>query len=475
VIWLNPATLVALVALAAPILIHILVRRRAERFPFPTLRFLQPTRLAAIRRHVLEDVVLLAVRAAALAAAAAAVAGPLLVTPARRQAWERRIVRATVIDDALRKGAQPLPPRREASAFAEDSADRRRPGEEGQSGALGAAASAPAALHQEFPASPLFDGIRRAIAWLETAPAARRELVVMSSFPLGSITAADVAGVPADIGLRLERSGTVPSTRTVQAGRVWTSAGVVTRQVTLDGSRTSVREETTAEPLTWPIDVVSSPEYGSIADAAASAVLSQRVWAPPPDRRARLVLLEPASKAVVAHADAIADASAIDRPWMADAVAGMTRDADLRTAAERVAGGLDETRFARAPWQVVAAAADGRPLVVAAGSPTRLVVVCGAQASDVVTPVVMRAIANAIAQVPDLQSAEVVSISDALLQGWSRPATPPRVPRVGAVESDDRRWFWVAALCLLAFEMWIRRSRVSLSDREEREEAARVA
>ena len=64
-LWLNPSALFALAAVAAPILIHILIQRRAERFPFPTLRFLQPTRLAAIRRHLLEDLPLLAVRVGA--------------------------------------------------------------------------------------------------------------------------------------------------------------------------------------------------------------------------------------------------------------------------------------------------------------------------------------------------------------------------------------------------------------------------
>src|SRR5471032_1905586 len=102
-LWLNPSALFALAAVAAPILIHILIQRKAERFPFPTLRFLQPTRLAAIRRHVLEDIVLLAVRAALLAAAVAALAGPFLVTTARRQAWDRRIVRAIVVHDVTRR------------------------------------------------------------------------------------------------------------------------------------------------------------------------------------------------------------------------------------------------------------------------------------------------------------------------------------------------------------------------------------
>ena len=105
VIWQSPLVLFALAAVAAPILIHILVQRRAERVPFPTLRFLQPTRLAAIRRHVLDDAALLAVRAAILAAAVAALAGPLVITSARRQTWERRIVRAVVVDDVQ---ARPL-------------------------------------------------------------------------------------------------------------------------------------------------------------------------------------------------------------------------------------------------------------------------------------------------------------------------------------------------------------------------------
>src|SRR6266852_3757250 len=96
--WLNPSALFALAALAAPILIHILIQRRAERFPFPTLRFLQPTRLAAIRRHLLEDLPLVAVRVAVIAVAVAALAGPLMLTAARRQAWDRRIVRAVVTD-----------------------------------------------------------------------------------------------------------------------------------------------------------------------------------------------------------------------------------------------------------------------------------------------------------------------------------------------------------------------------------------
>ncbi|HMB80802.1 MAG TPA: hypothetical protein VKI43_12075, partial [Vicinamibacterales bacterium] len=94
---------------------------------------------------------------------------------------------------------------------------------------------------------------------------------------------------------------------------------------------------------------------------------------------------------------------------------------------------------------------------------------------DVATPVLLRAIANAIAPVPDLQPAEVVPIADALLQRWSRPSTPPASPRIETVDQDDRRWLWLAVLCLMGIEMWIRRARSVESARDVREEAARVA
>ena len=458
-LWLNPSALFALAAVAAPILIHILIQRRAERFPFPTLRFLQPTRLAAIRRHILEDVVLLAVRIALLATAVAALAGPLLVTTARRQAWDRRVVRAVVVDDDSAGVARPLQGR-----------DR--------------GAESPA-LQQTFTTASLPDGMRRARLWLETAPPARRELVIVSPFPIGSITPADVVAIPADIGVRFERIGTLPGTRTVAAGRLLTSGGVRAREVTFAGDQTSVRDAAEGEPLVWPIDVVSSKADQPVIDAAVAAVLSQRVWAAPPDRRARLVLVEQspavaqpstpaAAQAFRPAIDGLSDVSSVQQPWMADAAARIARDFDLRAAAARIAEGLSDDRFSAAPWQTLASAADGRPLAVAAGSATRLVVASAAHASDVATPLLLRAMANAIAAVPDLQRAEVVPIADALLRQWSRPAVPAS-PRIETVEQDDRRWLWLAALCLLGFEMWIRRARRAVDARDHREETARVA
>jgi hypothetical protein len=461
IIWQSPPVLFALAAAAAPILIHILVQRRAERVPFPTLRFLQPTRLAAIRRHVLDDGALLAVRVAILAAAVAALAGPLVITAARRQFWDRRIVRAVVVDGS--DVARPFPGRgRGAESPALQQTDR---GPER------------AAIHlsREFIATSLSDGIRRAVAWLEKAPPARREVVVVSPFAIGSLTAADVAAVPASIGIRFERTGTLPSTRTVPAGRVLGGGGVLAREVTLDGVQTSVRDAAAAEPSSWPIEVAHAPTAKQAIDAAVAAVLSQRVWAPAPDRRARLVVID----ADMGYDPfSVAGASPIRTPWMADAAAGLLRDNELQTAAARVATGFADEKLLAAPWQTVAFSADGRAVAVAAAeSPDRLVVASAAAASNIVTPLLMRSLANGIGAVPDLQHGELAPIADRLLREWARPAAIPAAPAADAFRQDegenDRRWLWLAALCLLGIEMWMRRARNAAT--EAREEVARVA
>jgi hypothetical protein len=432
-IWLNPAAWFALAAVAAPILIHLLIQRRAERLLFPTLRFLQPTRLASIRRHLLDDLPVLAIRVAVLTAAVAALAGPLLITAARRAAWDRRTVRAVVADPANEVGGE----RRTENP-------------------------APY-LERTFESASVPDRLRRATAWLGTAPPARREIVIASRLPIGSITQADVDAIPANIGLRFERAGTLPATRTVAAGRLLTAGGAVERQVTLEGDRTSIKETPSAESAPWPIDVVSSsPADRPAVDAAIAAVRSQQVWAAPPDRRAILQVAQGFSPALP-----------IRQPWMAAAVARISADRDLASAAARVAAGLSDARFSAAPWQTLASAADGRPLAVAAASANGLVVASSVLAADVATPILIRSLANAIAVVPDLQSAEVMPIADAVLQRWSRPAAPVSSPRTDFVDRDDRRWLWLVVVAVLLLEMWVRRSRVD--ETTARAEDARVA
>jgi len=87
--FLSPQRFLATVVILAPVLIHLLVHRRAERLVFPTLRFIAPSRLASMRRRMLDDVPLLAVRIAVFVAAVGALAAPLVVTSARQRRVER--------------------------------------------------------------------------------------------------------------------------------------------------------------------------------------------------------------------------------------------------------------------------------------------------------------------------------------------------------------------------------------------------
>src|SRR5262245_26490316 len=256
-IWSNPIAWLGLTAIVIPVAVHLLAHHRAERQLFPTLRFLPSTRLAAIRRRALEDIPLLIVRSAIVAAAVAACAGPLIVTPARRALWDARLVRAVVqVSDVS------------------DTSD-----------------TAPF-LERKFRVSDLPAGINQAVAWLDSAPPARRELLIAAPLTIGSIAAADLSTIPADVGIRFMQSGGLPPVRTVAAPAVLTNSGIVQRSVTLEGPNTVVRDvraEGNGEP---PFEIVAPPALKSTADAARTAVLSLRVPVPPADQRVTLILVD---------------------------------------------------------------------------------------------------------------------------------------------------------------------------------------
>jgi hypothetical protein len=436
VTWLNPLAWLGLLVLIAPILIHILVQRHAERFSFPTLRFIQPMRLAAIRRHVLDDLPLLIARAAILAVAVGALAGPVLMTSARRQSWNARIVRATVTD----RGA----------------AGVDQAGRDGPPGAV--------LLARTFETSDLRDGVRRATAWLESAPPARRELVVSAPLTMGSIAQADLGAIPRDVGIRFERSGTLPASRSFAGTPVlaadlqrYRGAELHERTIELSGPSTSVRDSPGTQSRA-PIDIVAPPEGRKAAEAALTAVLSQRVHAPVPGRTARVVFEQPAQLNRAAEMPA-----APTEPWIADAIA------QIRTADDLQAVNTDGT-------VAITATSDGPVLVVRTSQ----------SATSTATLRLLRTVLNALAQ-PSQSSAEasalpgapseILPIADARLRAWERPSGEVRAPRLDTLDHDDRRWWWAAALLLLAVEAWVRRARRAQGDGADAmsQEAARVA
>ena len=125
--WLNPAALAGLALLAGPVLVHLLLRHRADRVPFPSLRFVRPSRTAAVRVRLPSDLALLLLRMAIVALAVAALARPLVVAGPRLAAWNARIARAIVVDvsdsmktgSALSEAAEAAKAEGQAAVFAE--------------------------------------------------------------------------------------------------------------------------------------------------------------------------------------------------------------------------------------------------------------------------------------------------------------------------------------------------------------------
>ena len=396
-IWLQPLAAIALAGLAAPILIHLLAQTRAPRVPFPTLRFVQPFRLAAIRRRALDDLVLLIVRAAILAAAVGAIAGPLLVTPARRRAWDARVVRATIVE----RGATPT-----------------------------------GSVPGTFEVDRAGDGLASALAWLDAQPPGRRAIVVRSAFPLGSVAPAEWSIVPRDVGLRFERTGTLPPTRTLPATPVLGLTDAqgshapirIDREIILNGARTSVREVGATPADQPPIDIVA-PADQPAADAVLRTVLADRVRAPHANHPLRIVLADAANPVTREGATEMTVA------WMADTAAAVARDLAAR-------GWIDTPIAFRASGDRLLAVANVRPI-------------------DPVTPQLVRSIVESVADPIEQPAQEIATISDEQLRQWSREPGPSAPPRREGIDVDDRRWLWGAALVLLALETWLRRTRPS--------------
>jgi hypothetical protein len=76
--WLHPALLFGFAAVAAPVLLHLLMRQKPKKLIFPALRLVEQRKRETSRRFRLRHLWLLILRMAALAALVAAVARPTL-------------------------------------------------------------------------------------------------------------------------------------------------------------------------------------------------------------------------------------------------------------------------------------------------------------------------------------------------------------------------------------------------------------
>ena len=313
----------------------------------------------------------------------------------------------------------------------------------------------------------LSDGIRRAIAWLDSAPPARREVVITGPLTIGSIVDADLAAVPANIGIRFERSVAAAGTKR-RHNAASGAGGQVRRTVTLSGPRTSVSDVRADAVARWPIEVVANPDVRPAIQAAIEAVMSQHVRMVPPDRPLRLLVVDQRGDGGVERR--VASSIALDdrriRPNRS-----RCRSADRSgSSAHRIV----HPRFTAPPWQPIAGWR-GRPAAYSAAAASgTLVIASAAHAGALSTLLLLRSLANNSAAPEAAMQAELLPIADGQLRAWTRPSAPVTAPRVETVERDDRRWLWVGVLALLAVEAWMRRARRDAVDTID-QETARVA
>lgn len=74
--WSNPALLFGVLLVAAPIVLHLLMRQRPKRIEFPAIRFVSARQASTSRRMRLQHMVLLSLRCLLVVVAALALAGP---------------------------------------------------------------------------------------------------------------------------------------------------------------------------------------------------------------------------------------------------------------------------------------------------------------------------------------------------------------------------------------------------------------
>ncbi|MES2522539.1 MAG: BatA domain-containing protein [Gemmatimonadota bacterium] len=506
-IWRNPWAWTGLLCLVLPVLIHLLSRAPADVRPFPSLRFINPSRLSPRRRTRPRDVLLLCIRLSILAAAVAALAGPVLLTAPRT--GTPPVVRATVLDTSasMRRRVAGSPDRRLL-----DSATT-----------LATAAGEGAGLHTLVRAADVHAGIQSALTWLSVHPGIH-ELVVLSDFQRGSVDSSTLSTVPAGYGVRLVRmAGAAPpdtfsSTSTLAVTRVraladrtemtWSRADAADAADAQDAGAQAV---TTATPR-FQLRATSESRsralaaYAAAVDASGAGAwdASRRVnssslerLAPifstftpsgftPSDARVQIVypVRSPARRTeqgTSASPFGVAG-SPVTAAWMADLLVQIAAHPLLREVAQTVGassgGTIDSSHY------VVVATRAGVPLVQAAqdssAGASRLLLFCLADAGSALSAALIAATSNALesgvgdspgATVPataamPVHEREPLLLSDAELARWNRAAGDSVAAAAAVISAadaerggpSDARWLWALALSLLVVEALVRRA-----------------
>ena len=424
-IWLNPWAWLGVIGIALPIAIHLLGRGHARVVRFPTLRFLDASRLLPTKRSRIEDPLLLAVRVAVVALAALALAQPLLMTSGRRRVLDRGLARAIIVDT---------------------SASMRRPAVGGGAlvdSALAAgehlAADAQASIVVKSPDPAR--AIPAAVAWV-AKQGRRGEIAIVSDFQRGAVEAIDLGGVPAAVGIVLRR---VPADRWANVARVsWTAnERQVEASMTPTPTGTSVEwSPSTSEGVVGvPVELLAGPTDAPALGALRTAARSAAVPLPIDSSRA-IAIVFPGYPSRAAVLSAIRPPRA---PWQLDLLAFARRAELPLTAAGEVAVG-GKQRFALVT--------DATPLSLDAAR-------------------LLSAARRATSSAPPPAELELEAVSDSALRAMERAPAETSTSQHRPLDDSgpsDARWLWALVLALLIVEWWLRRSR-PMAGAETREHA----
>lgn len=396
--WLNPAAFVTIAAVSAPLIIHLLLRQRARRVVFPSVRFIAKMDESSMRFRAPSDLLLLLVRLGIVACAALALAQPLLVSDSRLAAWGDRTVRAVVVDTS-------------------DSVDGRAAREAADAEARGAVAV------RRFESPDPSAELAKAVAWLNAAGPARRELVVLSDFQNGILTRSQVERVPPTMGIRLVRlaARTAPRTQ-FDAGAVLHGDEELVQRTELAGPETSVtlRRES---PVPGGLQLLTDERERRTVEALMHSVRAAGAVSPSSDHP---ISIRFRGAAAPAQPEEASD------EWV--------RQASMRLLISPALQGI-RTRVAQRN---------------------------GALAVDVDTPAdswnavaVLQAALNARRDERAWREREPQAIPDGELAAWMRETPLPEADAWRRTDGSDGHWLWLAALVLIGFETMLRRTPAS--------------
>jgi len=398
--WQNPSAFIALVALAGPILIHLLQRRRATRLLFPTDRFIRASPTGAVRLRAPDDRLLFLLRLAIVALAVCAVAQPVVLTSGRMRAWDSTVARAVVVDVS----GSMAPLARDAAAVADD--EMRS-----------------AAIAFRIDAGDLDEGLRRAAAGLTHAPPARREVVVISDFQRGALTPQALGAVHATVGVRFVRVGGAVDGRTIDGTPLLGIDGVARRPfVAVEGDHTSVvwqRVSSASSGLT--VRAATEMDRSRLLKAVAAS------GAPGPSPEQPVVV-------TFGGVDAAVGQPALARRWMLETVLRLRNDPDLvRTI-------------------------DATPAILARSQDDALVLDVQAASDSYPAAAALRGVLTARhgGAARAYGEYEVATIDGLQLAAWSRSAGQVQVAMWRHANRNEARWFWGLVLGLLAVETFVR-------------------